>query len=78
MLSRALPAPRYHVGMTESHPLSRRSATALAAALSATVVAAIAAFGGIDHWRAQAQVPPTAIVQPAASSAAPQGVEEGD
>jgi hypothetical protein len=63
--------------MTESRPLSRRSATALAAALSATVVAGIAAFGGIQHWHRQAQASPAPIAQ-LAPPAAPQRVEEGD
>ncbi len=64
--------------MTESRPISRRSATALAAALSATVVAAIAAFGGIQHWQAQAQVSPAPISQGAPATSAPQGAEEDD
>jgi hypothetical protein len=63
--------------MTENQPISRRGATALAASLSATVVAAIAAFGGIQHWHAQAQVSPAPIAQ-LAPPAAPQRVEEGD
>jgi hypothetical protein len=59
------------------NPITRRSATALAAALAATVVAAIAAFGGLQHWRYQAQAS-TSFQQPASAVTSAQMPEEDD
>jgi hypothetical protein len=57
--------------------ISRRSAVALAAALAATVATAVAAYGGIAHWRTQGHPPTTAhVVQQA--PAPPQFAEETD
>lgn len=64
---------------SSSDQISRRSAVALAAALAATVVTGIAAYGGIQHWGATAKpAAPAQVVQQAPAPAQPQFVEESD
>jgi hypothetical protein len=68
--------------MTETTPATlRRRAIALAAMLTATVLTAIAAVGGLTRWSgpppAGSQPPAASVIQPA-PAAAPQTVEVDD
>lgn len=63
---------------TDETRISRRQASALAAALAATVVTALAAVAGFSHWNASAQPAPPAATQVVQQAPAPQWTEETD
>jgi hypothetical protein len=63
---------------SSNEQISRRSAAALAAALAATVVTAVAAYGGIQHWGTATPAPTVQVAHQAPAAAAPQYVEASD